>query len=129
MRRLCCALALISLVAGVMEGAFAHHTPDHFCEKCVYDNCSAGSFADAMYLDCVSMACGDDCRTLAEGRGNADESCMAQCETVLETCLMASDDSGGVIDDYCAETAQVCYANCRDDSLIGLADGCDDDGP
>ena len=117
-----CGCGMTALVLGMAGGAIAYHTPDHFCEQCVYDNCSEGYSDNPAYLDCVSMACGDECLALVADRGSAGEGCMAQCEEMWQSCLSASEDSGGVIDDYCVETARSCYASCPDDSSIGFAD-------
>lgn len=122
MWRLCRGFGVIALVIGLAGGALAYHTPDHFCEQCVYDNCSEGHSDDAGYLDCVSTACGDECHAWAADRGSAGEGCTAQCEEMWQSCLTASEDSGGLIDDYCVETARSCYAGCQDDPSNGFAD-------
>ncbi len=115
-------IGLVVLMVGIPAVADAYHTPDHFCDQCVVDNCSGGGNADLAFIDCVSMSCGDQCRVWAVDRFSPGEGCMAQCEEMWQSCLAASEDSAGLIDDYCVQTAQACYAGCQNDPSNGVAD-------
>tara|TARA_B100000315_G_scaffold259705_1_gene316787 strand:- start:1576 stop:2004 length:429 start_codon:yes stop_codon:yes gene_type:complete len=100
----------------------AYHTADHFCTQCVEESCGGGSASDRDYLFCVSSACGAECEVWAADRFGVTDGCVAQCDVMMETCQMASDDSGGLIDDYCADTARTCYAACESEVGEQLAD-------
>jgi len=103
-------VSLVVLTFPISVGAY--HTPDHFCEQCVAESCGGGA-SDRNYLWCVSSACGIECEVWVADRFGATDGCVAQCDAMLETCQMASEDSGGLIDDYCADTAQACYVDCE----------------
>ena len=104
---------LIFIVLGFPVSGSGYHTPDHFCEECIADNCGGGNIGDVDYMSCVSSSCGDQCvGWVAEGFGSAD-GCIAQCDATYGTCQTASEDSGGLIDDYCADMARECYVACE----------------
>lgn len=104
---------LILIVVGFPVSASGYHTTDHFCEQCVADNCGGSNTGDAGYMSCVASSCGDQCvGWVAERFGSAD-GCMAQCDAMHDTCQTASEDSGGLIDDYCTDMARECYAACE----------------
>ena len=130
MLRLCCTFGAIVLMVGLAVGVFAYHVPDHFCEQCVDDNCSEGNADDVSYLDCVLVACGDECQVWAADRSRLfGEECTDQCETMWQVCIAASEDSGGLIDDYCGEAAQACYAGCQDDMSRDVTADSEDGSP
>ena len=104
-------VSLLVLVAPVSVGAY--HTTDHFCEQCIADNCGGGNTGDAVYMSCVSSSCGDKCVGWVTGRFGLADGCTAQCDAMLASCQIASEDSGGQIDEYCTDMAQECFAACE----------------
>lgn len=106
---------LILIVLGVPVLGYGYHTPDHFCEPCIADNCGGGNIGDADSMSCVSSSCGEQCRVWMVDRFGSSDACMAQCETVWQSCITASEDSGGLIEDYCVEMARQCFAGCQED--------------
>ena len=129
-QRVCCIFGVVALMVGWAVGVSGYHTPDHFCEQCISDNCVEDSADDIPYLDCVLVSCGNECQMWAADRGGFfGEECTAQCETVWQVCISASEDSGGLIDDYCSEAAQDCYAHCRGDMSHDIADDSEEGSP
>jgi len=92
--------------------AGAYHTADHFCEMCVPENCGAGDPYQETYLACVDSSCGAQCEAWVVTRFGSDGSCDARCDAMWNTCMMASEDAGGLIDEYCTEAASECFASC-----------------
>ena len=106
---------LILIVLGSPVSGSGYHTTDHFCEQCIADNCDGNTTEDAGYMSCVSSSCGEQCHVWAVDRFSSSDGCTGQCEAMWQSCITASEDSGGVIEDYCVETARQCFAGCQEE--------------